>query len=75
MASCEAQPSTAPVPAALIPETFGGGAGLPAGFPKFVDVPMAWIGDQFSSGDDFTLQLDGKDVTEAEEALAHFKGA
>lgn len=74
MASCEAQPTTIPVPEARAPGTLAESAGLPVGFPKTVDSPLAWTGSQFTEPSEYVLELTKGDLAEAESALESFKG-
>ncbi|KAH7022997.1 hypothetical protein EDB80DRAFT_878505 [Ilyonectria destructans] len=49
-------------------------AGLPDGFPRVVDLPMAWTGAQFVDHEsDYIHTLSESDLQEAEKALTHFK--
>jgi hypothetical protein len=50
-------------------------AGLPDGFPRLLDEPMAWTGAQFVGHEsDYIHSLTETDLHEAENALRQFKG-
>lgn len=74
MASCEAQPSSTPVPQGRGLGVLTEAAGLPAGFPQVIDSPLTWTGAQFTDEGQYVLYLSRDDVAEAEAAVESFKG-
>jgi hypothetical protein len=49
-------------------------AGIPEGWPKTLNVPMAWSGSQFKHESEYILTLSESEVQEVEKALQSFKG-
>jgi hypothetical protein len=49
-------------------------SGLPGGLPEVIQSPLAWTGQQFTDAASFTYCLNKHEVTEVEQALAHFLG-
>lgn len=74
MASCKAQLNSLAVPEGRTPGTLAESAGLPAGFPKTVDSPLAWAGSEYTDESKYCLVLTQHDRKEAEAALEAFKG-
>ena len=46
---------------------------LPEGFPQFFASPLAWVGSVFKE-QDFIYQFSREEITEIENAYAHFMG-
>jgi hypothetical protein len=74
MASCQVTPAAA----VAFVESFGAliaeAAGLPDGFPVYIDSGMAWGKDQFKDEDAYIHTLQPEDVAEIKNALASVKG-
>jgi len=56
-----------------IPEALQEQAALPAGWPAAIHKPMAWVGSDFASENEYVSALSPSDIAELEEALVHFK--
>ncbi|KAG9257812.1 uncharacterized protein F5Z01DRAFT_302356 [Emericellopsis atlantica] len=73
MTSCAAQPPSTQVPLGPTSGLLAAGPGLPAGFPRAVDSPLAWEGAQFANEEEYVLRMNEADVEEANNALRCFK--
>lgn len=49
-------------------------SGLPTGFPRVLESPLAWSGEQFTCDSDYVLRLTESDLNEIDGALQEFKG-
>jgi hypothetical protein len=82
MASSIAGPIIGPSPAVELAPAAAGcvsrvadvPAGVPEGWPKFLDGSMAWAGAQFTDESEYIHTLSESDLQEAEKALLVFKG-
>ncbi|EWG37341.1 hypothetical protein FVEG_00988 [Fusarium verticillioides 7600] len=63
----------APAAAGCVSRVADGSAGVPEGWPKFLDEPMAWVGAQFTDESEFIHSLSESDLQEVENALLVFK--
>ncbi|RKK81723.1 hypothetical protein BFJ71_g15508 [Fusarium oxysporum] len=63
----------APAAAGCVSRVADGPAGVPEGWPKFLDEPMAWVGPQFTDESEYIHTLSESDLQEAENALLVFK--
>jgi hypothetical protein len=64
----------APAAAGCVSRVADGPPGVPEGWPKFLDEPMAWVGPQFTDESEYIHTLSESDLQEAENALLVFKG-
>ncbi|EWZ91625.1 hypothetical protein BFJ68_g10267 [Fusarium oxysporum] len=63
----------APAAAGCVSRVADGPAGVPEGWPKFLDEPMAWVGPQFTDESEYIHTLSEFELQEAENALLVFK--
>ncbi|KAF4485695.1 hypothetical protein FAGAP_11453 [Fusarium agapanthi] len=63
----------APAAAGCVSRVAHGPAGVPEGWPKFLDEPMAWVGPQFTDESEFIHTLSESDLQEVDNALLVFK--